>query len=112
MLQPPNTELDVLARKIEDEADFLAQNSHSARMVVDLFKKFDREIKLTSGNVVDLRIVLALGIIGITVFEVGASAATPIWLTLTMFTVNHAIEMHQPYRQAATVSAPVEFKTG
>jgi hypothetical protein len=60
---------------------------------------------------VDLKIVLALGIIGITVFEVGASAATPIWLTLTIFTVNHAIEMHQPYGQSAAVSAPVVIKT-
>ena len=47
----------------------------------------------------------------ITVFEVGASAATPIWLTLTIFTVNHAIEMHQPYGQSAAVSAPVVIKT-
>jgi hypothetical protein len=108
---PPNTEIDVLANKIADEADFLAQNSLSAKAVVDVFKKLDREIKLASGNMVDLRIVLALGIIGITVLEVGASAATPIWLTLTIFTVNHAIEMHQPYRQAAAVSAPVVIKT-
>ena len=108
---PPNTEIDVLANKIADEADFLAQNSRSARAIVDLFKKCDREIKLASGNMVDLKIVLALGIIGITVLEVGASTATPIWLTLTIFTVNHAIEMHQPYRQAAAVSAPVVIKT-
>ena len=108
---PPNTEIDVLANKIADEADFLAQNSLSAKAVVDIFKKLDREIKLASGNMVDLKIVLALGIIGITVLEVGASAATPIWLTLTIFTVNHAIEMHQPYRQAAAVSAPVVIKS-
>ncbi len=108
---PPNTEIDVLANKIADEADFLAQNSLSAKAVVDIFKKLDREIKLASGNMVDLKIVLALGIIGITVLEVGASTATPIWLTLTIFTVNHAIEMHQPYRQAVAVSAPVVIKT-
>jgi len=107
---PPNTEIDVLANKIADEADFLAQNSLSAKAVVDIFKKLDREIKLASGNMVDLKIVLALGIIGITVLEVGATTATPIWLTLTIFSVNHAIEMHQPHRQAAAVSAPVVIK--
>ena len=107
---PPNTEIDVLANKIADEADFLAQNSHSARAIVDLFKKCDREIKLASGNMVDLKIVLAIGIIGVTVLEVGATTATPIWLTLTIFSVNHAIEMHQPHRQAAAVSAPVVIK--
>ena len=107
---PPNTEIDVLANKIADEADFLAQNSHSARAIVDLFKKCDREIKLASGNMVDLKIVLAIGIIGVTVLEVGATTATPIWLTLMIFSVNHAIEMHQPHRQAAAVSAPVVIK--
>ena len=107
---PPNTEIDVLANKIADEADFLAQNSQSARAIVDLFKKCDREIKLASGNMVDLKIVLALGIIGVTVLEVGATTATPICLTLTIFSVNHAIEMHQPHRQAAVVSAPVVIK--
>jgi hypothetical protein len=101
---------DVLANKIADEADFLAQNSRSARAIVDLFKKCDREIKLASGNMVDLKIVLAMGIIGVTVLEVGATTATPIWLTLTIFSVNHAIEMHQPHRQAAAVSAPVVIK--
>jgi hypothetical protein len=108
---PPNTEIDVLANKIAEEADFLAQNSHSAKAVVDLFKKFDREIKLASGNMVDLKIVLALGIIGITVLEVGVNTATPIWLTLAIFTVNHALEMHQPRHQAATAGAPVVIKT-
>ena len=107
---PPNTEIDVLANKIADEADFLAQNSHSARAIVDLFKKCDREIKLASGNMVDLKIVLAIGIIGVTVLEVGATTATPIWLTLMIFSVNHAIEMHQPHRQAAAVTAPVVIK--
>lgn len=52
---PPNTEIDVLANKIADEADFLAQNSLSAKAVVDIFKKLDREIKLASGNMLILR---------------------------------------------------------
>jgi hypothetical protein len=39
--------------------------------------------------------VFAPGIIGLTVFEVGATAATPVWVTLAIFTVNHFIEMHE-----------------
>lgn len=109
---PPRTEIDTLARNIEDEAEFLAQNSRSAKAVVDFFKKFDQEIKLATGNTVDLKVVLAIGIIGITVLEVGASAATPVWLTLTVFTLNHLIEINQPQRQAATVNAPLVFKAG
>jgi hypothetical protein len=91
---PPSTEIDDLARRIEDEAEFLARNSETARAVVDFVKKVDREIKLATNNTVDLKIVLAVGIIGITVLEVGATAATPVWVTLAIFTLNHFLEMH------------------
>ena len=91
---PPSTEIDELARRIEDEAEFLARNSQSARAVVDFVKKVDREIKLATNNTIDLKIALAVGIIGFTVLEVGATAATPVWVTLAIFTLNHFIEMH------------------
>jgi cation transport ATPase len=100
---PPTTEFDSLARKIEDEAEFLAQNSASARAVVDFFKSLDRNIKSATNNNVDLKILLAGGIILFTVFEVGASAATPVWVTLSLFAMNHFIEMHHhPNKPPAT----------
>jgi len=89
------TELDKLTDSIAAEAEFLASHSHSARAVVDFVKKLDREIKLATNNNVDLKIVFAVAIIGLTVFEVGATAATPVWVTLAIFTVNHFIEMHE-----------------
>jgi Heavy metal associated domain 2 len=88
------TELDELANRIEMEAEFLAHHSHSARAVVDFVKKIDREIKIATNNTVDLKIVFAASIIAFTVLEVGATAATPVWVTLAIFTVNHFIEMH------------------
>jgi hypothetical protein len=36
--------------------------------------------------------VLAAGIAGFTIFEVGASAATPVWVTLSIFALNHMIQ--------------------
>ena len=108
----PATDIDNLARRIEDEAEFLASHSASAKAIVDFFKNLDREIKIASHNVVDFKILLAVGIIGVTVFEVGATAATPIWLTLTVFSLNHLIELHQPRVQEAPALAPVVFKTG
>jgi hypothetical protein len=91
--RPPSSEIDALADKIEQEAEFLAEHSETARAVVDFCKRADREIKLASGNMLDLKMVLALGLIGFTVFEVGASAATPVWITLSLFGMNHFIEM-------------------
>src|SRR5579871_4839611 len=90
--KPPTNEIDSLANKIEEEAEYLAEHSHTAKVVVDYFKDFDHQIKIATGNVVDLKIVLAAGIAGFTIFEVGASAATPVWVTLSIFALNHMIQ--------------------
>ena len=93
---PPTNEIDALANKIGQEAEFLAQNSHSARVVVDFCKDVDKHIKSASGNVVDLKILLATTIAAFTILEVGANAATPVWVTLSMFGLNHLIEANAP----------------
>ena len=90
--KPPTNEIDALANRIEQEAEYLAEHSHTAKVVVDYFKDFDRQIKIATGNVVDLKIVLAAGIAGFTIFEVGATAATPVWVTLSIFALNHMIQ--------------------
>jgi hypothetical protein len=77
---------------------------------VDFCKKLDQEIKKTTGNAVDLKIVFAVGIIAVTVFEIGATAATPVWVTLAIFAVNHFIEMHAPGIPNAPAIAPVVIK--
>src|ERR1700722_6281395 len=111
---PPTNEIDALANKIEQEAEFLAENSHTARVIVDFFKHVDQQIKTGSHNTVDLKIVLAVGIASITIMEVGANAATPVWVTLAMFGLNHLIEASTPEGvdpddetdDAATANAP------
>ncbi len=109
--RPPMTEIDSLAQKIESEAEFLASHSESARAVVDFFKHLDREVKIASGNVIDLKILLAVGLVGLTVAELGANAATPVWLTLSVFSLNHVIEMQKARVQQTAAPAPVVFKT-
>ncbi|MBV9461847.1 MAG: hypothetical protein JO141_30620 [Bradyrhizobium sp.] len=94
--KPPSNEIDSLANKIEEEAEYLAEHSHTAKVVVDFCKGLDKQIKVASGNVVDLKIVLAAGIAGFTVFEVGATAATPVWVTLSVFALNHMIQANMP----------------
>ena len=112
---PPRTEIDDLTCRIEDEAEFLAGHSRSARAVVDFVKKIDHEIKVATNNNLDLKIVFAVGIICLTVFEVGATAATPVWVTLAIFTVNHFIQMHEQQNLKAAAEAgprmaPINFK--
>jgi cation transport ATPase len=96
--KPPTNEIDALASKIEQEAEYLAEHSHTARVIVDYFKAADEHIKLATSNVVDLKIVLALGIAGFTIFEVGASAATPVWVTISIFALNHMIQANMAGR--------------
>src|SRR6516162_9616867 len=57
---PPSNEIDALTRKIEEEADFLAEHSDAAKAVVDFCKHWDREIKVASGNLVDMKMVLCI----------------------------------------------------
>ena len=45
--------------------------------------------------------VLCIGLVGFTVFEVGAAAATPVWVTLTLFGLNHFIEMQSELADSA-----------
>jgi hypothetical protein len=89
---PPPNEIEALAGKIEQEAEYLAEHSHAAKVVVDFFNGVDRQIKLATSNVVDLKIVLATGIAVFTIFEVGVNAATPVWVTLAIFILNHMIQ--------------------
>lgn len=93
--RPPETEYDKLADNIGREAEFLAEHSHAARVVVDAFMTLDASIKRRTDNYVDLKIVLAVVIVGGTMFEVGLAAATPVWLTLAVFSVNHMVQLHQ-----------------
>jgi hypothetical protein len=109
---PPPTQLDELASKIEREAEYLAEHSHSARMVVHICKRLDREIKLRTHNLLDFKIGLAGVVLALPLIELGATAATPIWLTLGVFTINHFVELqrHHALEEKVDSQAPVVLK--
>ena len=92
----PGDEFAKVTRKIEAEAELLAGHSQSARAIVDFFKDADREIKILTNNMIDLKIVLALALAVATFAGIGATAATPMWITLALFALNHFIEMQAP----------------
>jgi hypothetical protein len=116
MAQPvrPDDEIDKLANKIEAEAEFLSAHSNFARSTVELCKALDRELKLATGNNVDLKIVLAVGLAAYTFLEIGGTAATPMWVTLALFSLNHFVELHtdhQAEREQAQVLAQAQAAT-
>ena len=97
----PGDEINLIANKIENEAGFLAERSEFAKTTVDLFRKLDHQLKLSTGNTIDLKIVLAGGLAVYTFWEIGANTATPMWVTLGLFTMHHFAELHSG--QATTV---------
>lgn len=104
----PGDDIDHLARKIQSEAEYLAAHSESAKVLVDFFKDMDRQIKLSTHNAIDLKIVLAAGLTAFTILEIGATAATPMWVTLAIFGLNHFAELHhqqQPQHAMAIASS-------
>jgi len=90
----PGDDIKLMADKIKAEADFLAQRSEFAKTTVTFFTALDKQLKLSTGNAIDLKIVLAAGLAAYTFWEIGASAATPMWVTLALFSLNHFAELH------------------
>ena len=103
--RPPGTQLDEITRNIEDEAEFLAEHSQAAKSVVHICKYVDRHVKLATGNTIDLKIGLAGGIVALSLLEMGAFAATPVWLTLGVFSLNHFVELQQHHVLAEKLNA-------
>lgn len=101
--RPPSTKLDEMSHLIEEEAEFLAEHSHVARVVVDFCSKLDRQVKQATGNAVDLKVLIPLGLAAVTFIEIGATAATPVWVTIGLFSLNHFVELqaHNGRRRAS-----------
>jgi hypothetical protein len=110
--RPPSTEIDAIVSMIQEEADFLAAHSDAAKAVVDFCRHCDREIKIGSGNTLDLKMVLCFGIVGVMIFEIGATAATPVWVTLSLFGLNHFIEMQSEGAEKARAGKKKDVPQG
>lgn len=104
-LARPDDQIDKIANEIEAEAEYLATHSNIARATVDFFKSCDRELKLATGNNIDLKIVLAGGLAAFTFLEIGAAAATPMWVTLALFSLNHFAELHTDHAKGLAENA-------
>jgi hypothetical protein len=79
---------------IEKEAEFLASHSHTAEALFKFGRQVDHEVKKATGNTVDLKVLTPLALAIAVFLELGASAATPVWLTLGLFSFNHFVELH------------------
>ena len=103
-LRPPEiTEADKIAEKIEAEAEFLAEHSESARAIVNTVKHLNEHVKQATGNAVDLKVLLPLGLAVYAFFKLGSEVSTPLWVTLGIFSFNSFVRLHRPAGTSVTV---------
>ncbi len=91
---PRMKDLEGLDDMIEHETEFLAQHSHSAKMLLDWANGLDQGIKRATGNAVDLKVLAPLALALGAFMELGIAASTPVWLTLSLFSFNHFVDLH------------------
>jgi len=104
LMDPPAlTEVDELEKKIEQEAEFLAQHSEVANSVVMFVKGLNADVKRATNNAVDLKVLLPLGLAVYSLLKFEAEMATPLWVTLGIFSFNFFVALHPPVRSAVSV---------
>jgi hypothetical protein len=91
---PALTEVDEAMEMLEKEAAFLSSHSHAANVLFEGLRKFDIELKKATDNNLDLKVLAPLGLAIYAFLELGFEAATPVWLTLGVFSFNHFVTLH------------------
>jgi hypothetical protein len=92
--EAPRGEVEEAVEMLEKEAEFLSSHSHSAKVIFDALRQCDAALKKSTGNNVDLKVLAPLGLAVYAFLELGFEAATPVWLTLGLFSFNHFITLH------------------
>lgn len=100
---PDLTDAGEMADKIEREAEFLAEHSEAALAVVKSVQSLDRAIREASGNTLDLKVIVPGGLAVWAFLKAGAELATPLWLSLAIFSFNSFVALHRPIRRTHDV---------
>ncbi len=95
MLAPPEvSEIDRIAESIQREAEFLAAHSETASAIVETVKRWNALLKRATNNNLDLKVLLPLGLAAWAVVQSDPEIATPLWLTLSIFSFNSFVSLH------------------
>jgi cation transport ATPase len=81
---------------IEREAEFLAAHSELARSVVHETKHLDMAVKRATDNTIDLKVLVPLGLAVASFMYLGSDVATPLWVSLGVFSFNSFVSLHPP----------------
>ena len=98
---------------IEKEANFLAAHSELARSVVNQTHRLDTAVKRATDNTVDLKVLIPLGLAVVSFVYVGTDIATPLWVSLGVFSFNSFVSLHppHPYPKTENQEVPVDKRS-
>ena len=103
--------MDEIANKLQREAQFLAQHSDVAKSAVDFVSQIDQALKKANNNTVDLKVLLPLGLAIYSFLELESDIATPLWLTLGIFSFNSFVALHHPGRHRMEMDSSEVIQT-
>ena len=93
-LMPDLGGVEDMAENIQKEAEFLAAHSELARNVVNTVKALNQEVRVATGNAVDLKVLLPAGLAVWAFLKAGTEISTPLWVTLAIFSFNSFVALH------------------
>lgn len=68
--------------------------SEVTHFLVDSFKRLDAEVSKASENGVDMKALLPLSLAAYALFKMGTAVATPLWVTLGLFSFTSFVALH------------------
>lgn len=105
-VSPPSVDQHEAANAVTDRTRLLAQHSEFALKTMAFFNDVDLELKIVSDNTIDLNIALVGGLAIFTFMGIGAAASTPMWVTLALYGINHAVRLQSQGLTALPEAAP------
>ena len=84
---------EIIAKAEAEIAHLLGQHSELAVKTMALLNSIDLELRAVSNNTIDLNVALIGGLAIFVFMGIGAAASTPMWVTLALYAVNHAVQL-------------------
>ena len=106
VMSPPTVDEHQAANAVADRTRLLAQHSEFALKTMAFFNDVDLELKIVSDNTIDLNIALVGGLAIFTFMGIGAAASTPMWVTLALYGINHAVRLQSQGLTAIPAALP------
>ena len=105
-MAPPAVDEHEAANAVAARTRLLVQHSEFALKTMAFFNEMDLELKIVSDNTIDLNIALVGGLAIFTFMGIGAAASTPMWVTLALYGINHAVRLQSQGLTAIPAELP------